>query len=102
MQFLGRGISVKFAVVAAVYTIAGCVLGNLFRVVMEQVRGTGTSPVDLIGATPLSTLAEWSATYVSLVDLVYWFVAVFAAAFLARRPLSRAQRLAIGMLDLGR
>jgi dipeptide/tripeptide permease len=100
MQFLGRGISMKFAAVATVYTIAGCLLGNLFRVIMEQVRGTGTSPIDLLRNNSLSTLAEWSVSYVSLIDLVYWFVAVVAAVFLAKRPLSRAQRLAIGMLEL--
>lgn len=100
MQFLGRGISMKFAAVATVYTIAGCLLGNLFRVVMEQVRGTGTSPIDFLMNNSLSTLAEWSVSYVSLIDLVYWFVAVVAAVFLVKRPLSRAQRLAIGMLEL--
>ncbi len=100
MQFLGRGISMKFAAVATVYTIAGCLLGNLFRVIMEQVRGTGTSPIDPLRNNSLSTLAEWSVSYVSLIDLVYWFVAVVAAVFLAKRPLSRAQRLAIGMLEL--
>ena len=100
MQFLGRGISMKFAAVATVYTIAGCLLGNLFRVIMEQVRGTGTSPIDLLTNSSLSTLAEWSVSYVSLIDFVYWFVAVVAAVFLAKRPLSRAQRLALGMLEL--
>ncbi len=100
MQFLGRGISMKFAAVATVYTIAGCLLGNLFRVIMEQVRGTGTSPIDLLRNNSLSTLAEWSVSYVSLIDLVYWFVAVVAAVFLAKRPLTLAQRLAIGMLEL--
>ena len=90
----------KFAVLATVYTIAGCLLGNLFRVIVEQVRGTGTSPIDLLRNNSLSTLAEWSVSHVSLIDLVYWFVTVVAAVFLARRPLSRAQRLAIGMLEL--
>ena len=32
MQYLGRGIKMKFAVAAAVYTVAGCLLGNIFRV----------------------------------------------------------------------
>ena len=98
MQFLGRGISMRFAAVAAAYTIAGCCLGNLLRVVMEQVRGTGTSPFDLLRSSSLSTLAEWTVSSLSSIDLVYWFVAVVAAVFLAKRPLSRAQRLAIGML----
>lgn len=99
MQFLGRGISMKFAAVAAVYTIAGCLLGNLFRVMMENVQGTGTSPIDLVRNNSLSTLAEWTVSDVSGY-LVYWFVAVVAAVFLAKRPLSRTQRLAIGVLEL--
>lgn len=78
MQFFGRGIATKFAVAAALYTIAGCVLGKV----------------------SLSVFAERSASYFSLVDLVYWFIAVFCAVFLAMRPLSRAQRLAIGLLRL--
>ena len=100
MQFLGRGISMRFTAVAAAYTIAGCCLGNLFRIVIEQVRGTGTSPVDLLRNSSFSTLAEWTVSNLSLIDLIYWFVAVVAAVFLAKRPLSRAQRLAIGMLRL--
>lgn len=99
MQFLGRGISMRFAAVAAAYAITGCCLGNLLRAVMEQVQGTGTSPVDLLRSSSLSTLAEWTVSSLSLIDLVYWFVAVVAAVFLAKRPLSRAQRLAIGMLN---
>ncbi len=38
MQYLGRGIKMKFAVAASVYTIAGCVLGNVFRVVTYLAR----------------------------------------------------------------
>ena len=100
MQFLGRGISMKFAVVATVYTITGCVLGNLFRVIMEQAQANATSPIDVLRNNSLSVLAEWSVSYVSLVDLVYWFVAVVCAVFLVKRPLSRSERLAIGLYEL--
>ena len=71
MQFVGRGIETKFTVTATVYTLIGCVVGNL-----------------IVGAG------------VSGVSLVYWFVAVFAAVFLARRALSRADRLALGLLKM--
>ena len=98
MQFLGRGISMKFAVAATVYTITGCVLGNLFRVVMEQ--APATSPIDVLRNNSLSVLAEWSVRYVSLIDLVFWFVAVVCAVFLAKRPLSRSDRLAIGLFEM--
>jgi hypothetical protein len=91
MQYLGRGIEMKFAVAAAAYTIAGCFLGNVFRVV---------SPLDVFRSNDFSLTAEQSISYISFVDLVFWFIAVFAAVFLARRPLSRSDRLAIGMYEL--
>lgn len=71
MQFVGRGIATKFSVVATVYTLIGCVVGDL-----------------IVGMS------------ISGVHLVFWFVAVFAAVFFARRALSRADRLALGLLKL--
>jgi hypothetical protein len=100
MQFLGRGISMKFAVVATVYAITGCVLGNLFRVIIELAQSNATSPIDVLQNNSLSVLAEWSVSDVSFVDLVYWFVAVFCAVFLAKRPLSRSDRLATSLFEL--
>jgi hypothetical protein len=100
MQYLGRGIKMKFAVAASVYTIAGCVLGNVFRVVMDLARANGISPLDVFRSNAFSLLTGRAVSYVSFVDLVFWFVAVFAAVFLARRPLSRSDRLAIGMYEL--
>lgn len=100
MGFLGRGISMKFSVVAAIYTIVGCVLGNLFVKIMNSSQATAASPIDVIQSNSLSVLAQWSVSGLSLIHLVFWFVAVVAAVFLAKRPLSRAQRLAIGMLEL--
>ncbi len=100
MGFLGRGISTKFAVVATVYTITGCVLGNLFRVIVELAVASATSPIDVLRNNSLSVFAERSVSYFSLVDLVYWFVAVFGAVFLVKRPLSRSQKLAIGLYEL--
>lgn len=100
MQFLGRGISVKFAVVAAVYTIAGCVLGNLFVKIVNLAQATATSPIDVLLNNSLPVLAEWSVSGLSLIHLVFWFVAVLFAVFLVNRPLSRAERLAIGLFEL--
>ena len=98
--FLGRGISLKFSVAAAVYTIIGCILGNLFVKVMNVAQATATSPVDVFQDNSLSELGRWSVSALSLIHLVFWFVAVVAAVFLAKRPLSRAQRLAIGLTEL--
>ena len=99
MGFLGRGISTKFAVVATVYTITGCAIGNLFRVIIELARATAASPIDVLRNNSLSVLVERSISNVSFVDFVFWFVAVFCAVFLAKRPLSRSERLAIGIFE---
>ena len=100
MQYLGRGISTKFAVVATVYTITGCVLGNIFRAIVELALANATSPIDVLRNNSLSVFAERSVSYFSLIDLVYWFVAVFCAVFLVKRPLSRSERLAVGLFEL--
>jgi len=85
MGFLGRGLSTRFAVAAALYAIAGCVLGNVSREIIVQGQTTWASAVN-----------------VSFVGLIYWFVAVTCAVFFARRPLSRAEQLAIGLFESGR
>jgi len=100
MGFLGRGISTKFGVIAALYTITGCVLGNLFVKIMNLAIGTATSPIDVVHNNSLSVLAAWSVSGLSLIHLVFWFVAVFAAVFLAKRSLSGSERLAIGMFGM--
>lgn len=100
IRFLGRGISTKFAVAAALYTIAAYVLGNLFRVIVTLSVGYAVSPVEILRDHSLSSLVERSFSYFSAIDLVYLSVAVFCAAFLANRSLSRSERLAIGMSKL--
>lgn len=96
MHLLGRGISTKFGVLAAVYTLVGCLLGNFFSVLLRSSR----SPIEVLRTTPLPELAERVSSELSLGDLLYWFIAVFAAVYLAKRPLSRSERLAIGLYRL--
>jgi len=100
MQYLGRGIKMKFAVAASVYTIAGCVLGNVFRVVMHLARENAISPLDVFRSNAFSVLTGWSVSHLSFVDLVFWSVAVWFSVFLVMRPLSRSEKLAIGMYEL--
>jgi ribose/xylose/arabinose/galactoside ABC-type transport system permease subunit len=100
MGFLGRGISMKFSAAAAIYTIVGCVLGNLFVKIVNLAQSTAASPIDVLQGSSLSELGRWSVSGLSFVHLVFWFVAVVAAVFLAKRPLSRAQRRAIGLNEM--
>lgn len=98
--FFGRGITTKFGVLAALYTIASCVLGNVVGVIMMLSRANSTSPIDILLSNSLALLAERAISSVSFIYFVYWFVAIFGAVFLAKRPLSRSERLAVGLFEL--
>jgi len=100
--FLGRGISSKFAVLATFYTTVGCMLGNMFRVIVIMLAGGQISPIEALQNISLQEVVERSSSYYSLVDFVYWFVAVFAAVFLAKRSLSRSESLAVGLYNMKR
>lgn len=100
MQYLGRGIEIRFALLAAVYTIAGCVLGSVFRALIQQARDNGVSPTKVFLDNELAVIAGWSVSYLSWIDLVFWLVGVWFAVFLAKRPLSRAESLAIRTHEL--
>jgi ribose/xylose/arabinose/galactoside ABC-type transport system permease subunit len=99
MGFLGRGISTKFSVLAAVYTIAGCILGNLFVKIWNRAQAPTSSFADVFQDNTLSDLARWSVSGLTFIHLVFWFVAVVAAVFLAKRSLSRSERLALGLYE---
>ncbi len=90
----------KFAVAALLYTIAGCLLDNVFRAVVGLAQANRISPLEVFQSNEFSVLTGQAVSYISFLDLVFWFVAVFAAVFLVMRPLSRADRLAIGMYEL--
>lgn len=98
--FLGRGVSSKFSVLAAAYTVAGCVLANVFMAIVETATDSAISPTDVLRDSSLSVLVNRAVSYISLLDLVYWCVAVFFAVYLARRSLSRSERLAVGLYEL--
>jgi hypothetical protein len=86
-------------VVVAVYTVAGCILGNLFIKIWNQVQGPIYSFADVFQNNSLSDFARWSVSGLTLIQFVFWFVAVLAAVFLAKRALSRSERLALGLYE---
>lgn len=99
MGFLGRGISTKFAVAAALYTMIGCALGNLAWVIINLAQATGTSPIDVLHNKPFPELAMQAVTDGFSIYLVYWFIAIIVAVFLSRRSLSRSDRLAVRLFE---
>jgi len=100
MGYFGRGIASKFAIAAALYTLLGGILGNVFHVLINMVRATRVSPIDIFRNHSFLDLVEQALSNVLSIALLYWLVAVMAAVFLSKRALSRADRLAIGVYDL--
>jgi hypothetical protein len=102
MQFLGRGIDARFPVLASVYTVGGCLLGNMFTIIIYIARAEKVSPFKILLDTPPNELLEWSGSGVQLISLIFWTFAVVAAIFFVKRPLTREERLALGMYEMRR
>jgi hypothetical protein len=95
MQFLGRGIDRKFALVASVYALLSCMLGNMFAAVMHEAQAIVISPFDVFFNTAISDLCAWIFTDLHFADLMFWIIGIGGAAYFARRPLTREESLAI-------
>lgn len=100
MRYLGRGIETKFSFVAAAYTIVGCFLGNVFTAIFATGTAGATSVLDIFRQNSLPELVDQALRYISLVDFVFWFVAVWCAVYLVTRSLTREESLAISMYQM--
>lgn len=101
-QYIGRGIENRFAVVASIYAVVACLLGNLFAMASYAARYNGVSTQDILLNTPIPELSTWVVADLQFADLIFWMLAIGAAGYLSKRRLSRKQRLAIGMYELRR
>lgn len=99
IQYLGRGVTAKFSVLAAVLALAGCVLGNLLYVILAVARATGVSPVDVYASIDPGEMIGHLASDVGFVDWLFWIAAIGAAWYFAKRPLSREEFSAIRMYE---
>lgn len=102
MQFLGRGIDKKFALFASVFSLLGCMLGNMFAVVMNIAMATAVSPFDVMQDSAWSELYRWMFAELRFADLMFWVIGIGGAAYFARRPLTREEGLALHTYKMGR
>ena len=100
MQFVGRGLERKFEVLAAIYTVAGCILGIVWSDVMVTAISTHTPPFKVLQSASVAELFKGALAEFSLLHLVYWFVAIYAAGFCVTRGLSRTDRNALSMYEM--
>lgn len=100
MQQFGKGIATRFAVVSSAYAVIGCLLGNMFAIVVYVARANSVSPFEVLFATPPSGLVEWMVADLQFADLIFWILAVGAAGYFVKRRLSREERVAVRMYEL--
>lgn len=100
MQYLGRGITTKFVVLASCFTVFGCLLGNLIRAAIKEAQTNFSSLIEVFHTNSAATLASWAFVDLGLVDLVYLFIAIWCATFFVRRPLSRKEELAVHIYEM--
>jgi len=100
MQYLGKGIATRFAVVASIYAVLGCILGNLFAAVLYVAKVNQASPLDVLANVPLSELSDWVFADLQFVDLIFWMAAIGGAAYFVKRRLSREEALALHVYEM--
>jgi len=95
MQYLGRGIHRKFVLLAVIYAVIGCLLGNVFAEVMDIARATGTFPLLVLWNADPGKWYDWALSDLPLADLMFWLIGIGSAAYFARRPLTYEQAFAL-------
>lgn len=95
IQFLGRGITTQFTLVAAVFGLASYPLSRLCTIALYTQKVERISLVELFSSERLAAMWSWVFSGLRLTDLLFWILAVAAAAYFAKRRLSRDEDAAI-------
>jgi hypothetical protein len=95
VQYLGRGIETKFAVIASVLAVVGCVLGNIFASILFAARAHDKSLFEIAANIEIAQLNHFVFADFQLLDWLFWPLAIYAASFFAKRSLTRKQGLAV-------
>lgn len=88
MQYLGRGITTDFTVVASLIAALSYPVAKFFTIALYTVKLDRIPVTDLFNSGRMVSLVNWVLSGLGLVDLIFWLGAIIAAAFLAKRRLS--------------
>ncbi len=87
---------------AAALAVIGCVLGNFLAAVLVESIDHQIPVIEILSSIPAKSIGQFILSDLSLIDLMFWIVAVSAAAWFAKRRLTRQEGLAIFTLRHGR
>jgi hypothetical protein len=86
VQFLGHGTTMTFGIVGAILALAGCVLGDVFAVVMIVSRETGLGMSDVLSDT--NGLMEIVKAKFTWFDLVFYAIALYCGFTYSIKPVT--------------
>lgn len=96
VQKMGKGLDVKFSIVASVFAIVGCAFGNVAAAMFFAMsdEGLAFSEVAWVIFSP-QIIFEILSDTLQPMDLLFWLVAVAAAWQTAKRKLTEEQAIAL-------
>ena len=88
VRIAGKGISMPFGVVGAVFSLIGCGVGNLLTVSAFIAADEGVGIFEVLGQLDLTTIQEIMIATFSPIDLLFYAIAVYYGYSLSFRQIS--------------
>jgi FtsH-binding integral membrane protein len=91
VRFLGKGLDKSFGVVGALFSLLGCLAGNLLAVCIAVAKHQGIPLMDLITRLDLQIVLSLMNETFNPMDLLFYGIAVYEGYKFSFRPISVAE-----------
>lgn len=88
VRFLGKGLDEKFGYVGAIFSLLGCLLGNLFAVIIFTSNEFNETFFSLLFSLNLSIIVEIFKETFSIMDLLFYGLAIYEGYKISFRTLN--------------
>ena len=95
VRVFGRGIEMRFKVLAAMLAVFGCLLGQLFAGIVFDITRHGATLAEVLQHMSPAELLTFYRKQLGGMDVLSWLVAMVLAWGVAARGLTREQGLAV-------
>jgi len=90
MRYVGKGIDQIFGVIAALLSLLGCALGNLFTAVYFIAQASGVGFMDILAGLNFDLIVSVMVEMFSPIDIAFYAIAVYFGYKYAFRPITEA------------
>ncbi|NNF66607.1 MAG: hypothetical protein HKM98_03765 [Gammaproteobacteria bacterium] len=95
VQYFGKGVEVRFAVLAAALAVSGMLLGNLAAAILMEHFVFGATSKEIVSQLGSGVLVRRLLADIDLVSIAFWIMSISAAAYIANRRLNPIEALAL-------